>query len=280
LREQQRMPLGNQPKTGKSSLPGIQDKIVLAAIDGAWHQVHDGFPSTHILKPAPRDGSTTIFDEEYGNRLARRLGLATFDTSLEEFGEISALVIERYDRSPSAPEGRLHQEDMSQALGAGGREKYQRYSRGKVTLQKVAGLLASADIANLKTLLALNTMSVAVGNLDLHAKNISLLHLPDETTQLAPAYDVVPLAHRGLDGEMSFSVNMVYEHDRITIVDLEYEARMWGLKDPAPLIRETLEQIEAFTRAESPDARAYEGLAADIQRFTANLLRGLPAGHP
>ncbi len=210
------MPLGNQPKTGKSSLPGIQDKIVLAAIDGAWHQVHDGFPSTHILKPAPRDGSTTIFDEEYGNRLARRLGLATFDTSLEEFGEISALVIERYDRSPSAPEGRLHQKDMSQALGAGGREKYQRYSRGKVTLQKVAGLLASADIENLKTLLALNTMS---------------------------------------------------------------EARTWGLKDPAPLIRETLEQIEAFTRAESPDARAYEGLAADIQRFTANLLRGLPAGH-
>jgi serine/threonine-protein kinase HipA len=273
------MPLGNQPKTGKSSLPGIQVKVVLASIDGAWHQVHDGFPSTHILNPAPRDGSTTIFDEDYGNRLARRLGLATFDTSLEEFGEISALVIERYDRSPSASEGRLHQEDMSQALGAGGREKYQRYSRGKVTLQKAAGLLASADIANLKTLLALNTMSVAVGNLDLHAKNISILHLPDETTRLASAYDVVPLALRGIDGEMSFSVNMVYEHDRITIIDLEYEARTWGLKDPAPLIRETLEQIEAFTRAESPDARAYEGLAADIQRFTANLLRGLPAGH-
>ena len=50
LRDAQGSPLGNRPVGGKTSLAGVQEKIVLAWDDG-WGQVLDGYPSTHILKP-------------------------------------------------------------------------------------------------------------------------------------------------------------------------------------------------------------------------------------
>ena len=45
-------PLGNKPIGGKTSLAGVQDKIVLARTsDDGWSRVVDGAPSTHVLKP-------------------------------------------------------------------------------------------------------------------------------------------------------------------------------------------------------------------------------------
>lgn len=50
------------------------------------------------------------------------------------------------------------------------------------------------------------TLAVAIGNLDLHAKNLALLHPPDGTTALAPTYDMVPLAHvPGVDGRLAMA---------------------------------------------------------------------------
>ncbi len=59
-------PLGNRPAGGKTSLAGVQDKIVLARADDCWNRVVDGWPSTHILKPESRDYPTSIYDEEFG----------------------------------------------------------------------------------------------------------------------------------------------------------------------------------------------------------------------
>ena len=87
----------------------------------------DGWPSTHILKPESPDYPTAIYDEEYGARFARAVGLASFPTRIEEFEGVPAIVIKRYDRSPDAPQGRIHQEDFNQVLGATGNQKYQKY---------------------------------------------------------------------------------------------------------------------------------------------------------
>ena len=70
LRSPVALPLGNDLATGKTSLNGVQPKIVLALIDNHWLRVHDGFPSTHILKPEVARHPTMIFDEEYGARFA------------------------------------------------------------------------------------------------------------------------------------------------------------------------------------------------------------------
>jgi serine/threonine-protein kinase HipA len=82
-------------------------------------------------------------------------------------------------------------------------------------------------------LFKLVTVSVAVGNLDLHAKNVSLLHLPDGSMTLSPAYDVVPRAHQPNDGEVALAAGGEYRHAAITMNHFAAEGRRWGLADAA-----------------------------------------------
>lgn len=276
LRDVRAQPLGNAPVTGKSSLAGVQDKVVLARIGGTWHQVHDGFASTHLVKPVPTDHRTLVFDEEYGTRLARRLGLVTTDAWLQDFDGTPGLVIERYDRTPAGD--RIHQEDFNQVLGARGDQKYQAIS-GKVSLRRVAGTFrARGDTDSLGRLLDQVTLAVGIGNLDLHTKNLSLLHPLDGPPTLAPAYDVVPLRQHDNDGEMALAVDGEYRHASLTIDHLVSEAHAWGLRDPRPRVVDVLERLHAAATDEEPDTRAHPAVADLIRTFTANLLAGTPAG--
>jgi serine/threonine-protein kinase HipA len=271
-------PLGNKPQGGKSSLAGVQDKIVLVQNPDGWSQALNGYPSTHILKPESRDHPTVIYDEEYGARFARALGLATFHTWIEEFDGVAAVVIERYDRSPLAPQHRIHQEDFSQALGASGDEKYQRFG-GLVSLTRIAKVLSElGNPAELEQLLRMTVLSVAVGNLDMHAKNISLLHHQDNSIALAPAYDVVPQVHQSNDGELALAVAGEYRHRAITRAHLSAEGQAWGLAGAERTVDETLDIILATVTSETPHRRAYAGLTADITQFTTNLVAGRAAG--
>lgn len=278
LRDTRGMPLGNSPYSGTSSLAGVQDKIVLALVDDVWHQVHDGYPSTHILKPHSTANPTIIYDEEYATRIAARLGLTHGTPRLHEFDGRTALVIERFDRSPDAPRGRLHQEDMNQALGARGDEKCQEIG-GKVSLVRIAQVLRrAAGPTAVDQLLRYVTLTVAVGNLDMHAKNVSMLHLPDGSARVAPMYDVVPLRHQPTDGRLALAVNGVYVHSAVTAGDLVAEGEAWGSKAAADVVRSTLDDVASVVASETPDSRAQPGLRDEILGFTRNLLAGRPTG--
>ncbi|MFB7887758.1 type II toxin-antitoxin system HipA family toxin [Cellulosimicrobium cellulans] len=278
LRDTRGMPLGNSPYSGKSSLAGVQDKIVLALVDDVWHQVHDGYPSTHILKPDSAANPTIIYDEEYTSRIAAHLGVTHGMPRLHEFDGRTALVIERYDRSPDAPRGRLHQEDMNQALGARGDEKYQEIG-GKVSLVRIAQVLRrAAGSTAVEQLLRYVTLSVAVGNLDMHAKNVSMLHLPDGTARIAPMYDVVPLRHQPTDGRLAMAVNGAYVHSTVTAADLVAEGEAWDVRTAADVVRATLGQVASVVARETPDPRTHPGLRDEIAAFTQNLLAGRPPG--
>ena len=275
----QQNPLGNRPAGGKTSLAGVQDKIVLARTGSGWNRVIDGWPSTHILKPESRDFPTSIYDEEFGARFARAAGLTSFPTWIEEFEGVPAVVIERYDRSPDAPQGRIHQEDFSQVLGAAGDQKYQKYGGG-VSLARAARVFsATGDNDSIKRLFGLTVLSAAVGNLDMHAKNISLLHRPNRSMTLSPAYDVVPQAHQPNDGEVALAIGGEYRHAAITMDHLIAEGRSWGLAEAANLAEEVLTVALQLARTQTPDKRAYPGLANDIAGFASNLLAGRPAGN-
>lgn len=279
LVERQTFPLANAPRVGKTSLAGIQPKIVLARTAAGWAQVVGGYPSTHIVKPVLERYPTVIFDEEYGARLARRLGLAAHETYLDTFGGVSALVIERFDRDSGAPTGRLHQEDFNQALGARGIEKYQSH-RGVVSLERVAKTLTEVGAADDRSKLAsMVVMAVAIGNLDMHAKNLGLLHYPDGSVTLAPSYDVVPQTHLpDIDGELALAVNKQYRHASITRADLVAEISSWGVRKAEALVESTLERLRDAARSETPHQGAYPGLQDDVIRFAENLLAGHPAG--
>ncbi len=269
-------PLANAPGLGKSSLGGVQPKIVLARIDGGWNQVIGGHPSTHILKPQLEKKPTVIFDEEYGSRLARGLGLAQFDTRIEEFDGLPALVIERFDRIGGA---RVHQEDFNQALGASGNQKYQEIG-GVVSLERVAQTLRSyAGGADIRSLARMTTLGLAIGNLDMHTKNLGLLHPASGDVSLAPAYDVVPMSHHtDAAGKLALAINKKYRHADLVADDLITELRVWGVRRPEPLVREALEELQALVQFEVPSDGAHPNLQEDILRFVRNLLDGRAIG--
>lgn len=174
------------------------------------------------------------------------------------------------------PEGRMLTRLAQQ--GAAGNQKYQKYG-GKVSLKRVAQVLAAnGDHDSLRRLFKLVVVSVAVGNLDLHAKNLSLLHRPDGTMTLSPAYDVVPQAHQPNDGEVALAVSGEYHHAAITMDHLIAEGRTWELDGAADLAGETLATVLQLASTEIPHKRAYTGLVDDITRFTSSLLAGRSIG--
>lgn len=269
-------PLANAPETGKSSLGGIQPKVVLVRSKSGWAQALGGYPTTHILKPRlGGDRATVIYDEEYGSRLARRMGLAAFDTYIQDFDGLPALVIERFDRAEGK---RVHQEDFSQALGATRNEKYQEFGR-VVSLRRVAdSLTKNAPGQDLLRLARMVVFTVGIGNLDMHTKNLGLLHPEGEDVTLAPAYDVVPQAHMPNDGRLALAVNSRYRHSEITRDDLHAEFADWGLRSPARVINDTLEELQAVAREEVELDGAALALQDQILVFIDNLLYGSPVG--
>jgi serine/threonine-protein kinase HipA len=272
-------PLANDPRSGKSSLGGVQPKVVLVKTAAGWAQALGGYPTTHILKPQlTGERASVIYDEEYGSRIARRLGLADFATSIEEFDGLPAIVIERYDRHDGR---RLHQEDFSQALGASRNQKYQEVG-GTVSFQRIADALKThAPDPNLRRLARMVVLAVGIGNLDLHTKNLGLLHPADGDVTLAPAYDVVPQAHMTNDGRMALAVNGKYRHREITRDDLFAEFAAWGLRRAATTVHETLDELQTIVREEEPLEGAFPLLQEQLQEFVDNLRSGSPVGgHP
>lgn len=268
-------PLGNDHLFGKTSLGGVQPKIALARAEGGWAQALGGAPTTHILKPQLRERPTMIFDEEYGARLARGLGLASFDTRVETFAGLPTIVIERYDRHDGE---RVHQEDFNQALGASGNQKYQEIG-GVVSLQRVAAEIGrSAGSADLRKLAEMVMLSVAIGNLDLHTKNLSLLHPANGDVSLAPAYDVVPQAHVPSDGRLALALNGIYRLVDVGREDLVAEFSGWGLRRADALVDNTLERLGALIETEAPLDGAHPAMHDVIRRFVANLRAGRPMG--
>ena len=114
-------------------------------------------------------------------------------------------------------------------------------------------------------------LAVAVGNLDMHTKNIGLLHRVDGPAQLAPAYDVVPQAHLSNDSKLALAVNRKYRHADITNDHLQAEFTSWGLKRAAATIDQTLALIEAFVAREAPLDGTFPELQEQILGFVGKL---------
>jgi serine/threonine-protein kinase HipA len=175
------------------------------------------------------------------------------------------------------PPGGIHQEDFNQAL-ATGNQKYQKYG-GKASLARIArAFTAVGDRDSLERLFKLVVVSVAVGNLDMHAKNISLLHHPDGSMMLSPVYDIQPQAHQANDGEVALAVDGEYHHAALTRDHLIAEGSAWGLLNTPNLTEEALISVLHVATTEFPHEHAHTGLAQEIAGFASNLLAGRAIG--
>ena len=273
--------LANSPVSGKTSLGGVQGKIVLAKKNASWFRAHYGHPSTHILKPVVPGYPTMIYDEAFCMRMAFELGLTSHPVWIENFDGADALVIERYDRDGKAVNGRIHQEDFNQVLGARGDEKYQEYG-GKASAKRIAGIIGRfcEDESDVAKFAAQLVFAVAIGNLDMHAKNVSVLHCPDQAVRLAPAYDQVPFRHQNTDGRMAFSIGGEYVHANLTIEKITNELVSWKTNAfpsetiAGAFVRDCLESCCLALEKTGIVKKAYPSLKKDIASFVENLLSG------
>ncbi|MGI8535827.1 MAG: HipA domain-containing protein [Mycobacteriales bacterium] len=117
------VPLGVGDRV-RVSLGGMQAKLLLVRTERGWAQPIDGQPSTHILKPDPKDLDRPglVAAEALTLRAAALAGLAAAQVAQVELVTVGgrlAVIVERYDRyrTGDGTVARIHQEDGCQALG-------------------------------------------------------------------------------------------------------------------------------------------------------------------
>lgn len=251
------LPLGDGTDgTVRLSLGGIQEKLVVVRDSGEGGGGEHGpvrygiptgtTPSTHILKPAALNSDGTerfpgVAEVEHlcvrlaatiaGDRIGG-VGFTAATTWLETIGGRKVLVVERYDRRGLS---RIHQEDGCQILGRPPSDKYQDESRNRVTLAAIAQALGTYGVDPLldqRALLQQVAYTVCVGNADLHARNLSVLH--DDGVRLAPMYDVVATAAwPEVSTELGLRIGTQYDIGDVRVGDLVSEAAKWGLGEKA-----------------------------------------------
>jgi len=127
-------PLGIQIKDDdfRISIAGVQEKTAFLRIDDQWQLPSGQTPTSHIFKPAMKEGplgadfSDMPWNEWLCLALCRALGLETANAEVLMFDNKPVIVIERFDRVwRDGVLYRLPQEDMCQALGIPPMRKYQ-----------------------------------------------------------------------------------------------------------------------------------------------------------
>ena len=176
------------------SLAGAQDKLPVALQGDGLAIPINGAPSTHILKPDNPRLLDSVQNEALCMVLANRIGLPTAPVTTGKAGERSYLLVTRYDRTDGeSGTRRIHQEDFCQALGRPAAAKYEfnRTGRRGPSLADMFALvrehMTARDITRLLDAVIFN---IAIGNVDSHAKNYSIL-LQLEGPSLAPLYDLM-----------------------------------------------------------------------------------------
>ncbi|MEZ4225909.1 MAG: type II toxin-antitoxin system HipA family toxin [Polyangiaceae bacterium] len=255
------------------SLAGAQHKLAVRVEAGQLWLPSGGAPSSHILKLEALPW--VCFAEWAANDMARRLGLPVCEASLHHHrGDAAApyLLVTRYDRETDA-EGnprRMHQEDMTQALGISRHLKYQEH--GGPNMSMVATLVrqqSANPIADIGALRDWQLFNYLVGNSDGHAKNLALLYASDPfVPRLAPFYDLVCiefLNRLGMryDRKLAFFIGDNSVPEQVTRKDWTLFAQALGV--PA---KRLLERLRQFAADLPSHARATRAVYAD--RFGDN----------
>jgi serine/threonine-protein kinase HipA len=274
-------PLGAAPERGfRPSLAGYQRKALLGRDpDGTWQLPVGDAPSTWILKPdAPHPMAA---NEATCLRLAAACGLTVPETELLDVSGLPVLAVKRYDRQdPAAGEIpiRVHQEDGCQATATPPGRKYE--DQGGPALRGLAMLLRNfGDPGDVTSLLRRATFNIAVGNADAHAKNISVLHDPDNPTiRLAPLYDVLSTisleltdsAGQPMQADTHLAQRIAGQADirKVTAANLVDEAVSWGIRRraAAAVVAETLDRVVAAIPATSGDERVLASIRQQAEQ--------------
>ena len=179
---------------GQFSLPGALAKVALTwnPRTRRWGRPSGRAATTHIIKPPLAGMRYHNENEHLSLELARQTGFAAAASSILRVEDQTAIAVQRYDRERRGNViHRLHQEDVSQALGVNPRLKYA--SEGAPGIEDVVTLLrdqSSNGLEDVHRFIRAVAFNWAVGGTDAHPRNYSVLIGARVSVTLAPLYDL------------------------------------------------------------------------------------------
>ncbi len=210
----------------KFSLLGQHDRLTVPAADqeGDWivKMPDAGFPGLPFNEHAMMSLAARCGIETPETRLYHRDELPPLPEAAWPAGQEVAYAVRRFDRDGQR---RIHTEDLAQVRGFYPDDKY----RG--TYATVAALVyRGRDEASYLELVRRLFFSWAIGNGDLHLKNLSLIYRDPRLPVLAPAYDLVSTAAYLPDGaeDLALRLGRSRRLDAVTPAAFEHLARTIG----------------------------------------------------
>jgi len=277
-------PLGVDPERDiRISLAGVQTKTVLVVAGTRMGLPRGTTPSTHILKPAPREQfPDLVSNEAFCMRLARLAGLNVSDADVIQIGGSPALLVRRYDRENQTDRvKRIHQEDFCQALRVPSDRKYQ--ADGGPDLRRMVDLLnrVSSDVGtDVDEFISRIGFNFLIGNADAHAKNFSLLY--SNGPRLAPAYDLISTElYPNLTKAIATSIGGEYRPQQITAdqwkrefvrLDLNFQRYAQRLAELADRVLKAIREAHAWLEQQGAAAARLDAIA-EIVETRAKTLR-------
>lgn len=167
----------------------------LLAADGALRQVLVKF-SPPVTTPEGERWSDLLVCEHLALEIIAAAGLSAPASLLYSAGDRIFLQVDRFDRNDRFGRGPLYSIGVVDDEFFGRRDNWIAMADRLAT----AGMLAEADASSLRLLSLFGTL---IANTDQHFGNASLIPVDDGLAKfrLAPAYDMLPMLYRPLNGE-------------------------------------------------------------------------------
>lgn len=184
------------------SVAGVQDKLNLLEIDGKLGFGEGQLCSNKIFKFETGKAPFIAVNELFTMLLAKHSGINVPEVAVRKYGEVSAFVIDRFDRKLIAQQHRVmrrHIIDGCQATNLPPSYKYERqhgdegdgiYIRDGVSFPKLFNVKTTNAEAYKTQLIRWMTFNILVRNYDAHGKNISFF-VGKQGLSLTPFYDLV-----------------------------------------------------------------------------------------
>lgn len=244
-----------EEQEGRSySLAGAQDKEVLFEEKGTFHLPLHGAASNCIVKtPGRHEGS--VENELFCMKLAKATGLEVSEVEYLPLPDISSLKIARYDRTGKGRDIiRVPQEDFCQLSALPSSKKYEK--EGGPTFADCASLIRKYSGVPIKDLLRLVDwagFNMAIGNMDAHAKNLSLFQ-DNGKKRLAPFYDLISTRFYPpeiVNGNLAMSIGGRFNPERVG--SRQWKAFAGDIGLPSDMVSKRLHALWARIIAALPD---------------------------
>lgn len=225
------------------SIAGVQEKTAFLRFDEQWQLPLGPTPTSHIFKPAMKQGpygadfSDTPWNEWLCLTLCSALGLESAKAEVLIFNDKPVIVVERFDRRwQDGVLYRLPQEDICQALGVPPTRKYQRDGGPGITdiLEFLNGAVAPHE--DRLALMKAQIVFWLLAAIDGHAKNFSIFLTPGGY-KLTPLYDVMSAApypefpDKKIKLAMSVGDNSYYRLQQIQLRHFYQTGQKAGLRE-------------------------------------------------